>query len=93
LSARSEDTVRTNGTPDWEVSMSRQGHGSGERRSRRVADLHSPIAAVKKVLIPGQVKPKGAVVVQRPSSLRMKLRTPVHTKLEMRVAHSWATKV
>lgn len=50
-------------------------------------------AAVKNVLMPGQVNPQGAAAVQIPLRCIWKLKTPVHTKVEMNVATIWAMNV
>jgi hypothetical protein len=56
--------------------------------------LTQKTAAVKKVFTPGQVSLMGASGVQTSGIWRIwKFKTPMHTKLDTRVAMIWAQKV
>jgi hypothetical protein len=81
LSVGAEELVRAEGTPeDAERGVSKSRCRVVQRRTH---------AAVKKVLMPGQVIPKGASAVQTPWILFIwKLKTPVQMKVETSVAPS-----
>lgn len=86
LSVGAEELVRAKGTPeDAERGVSGSRCRVVHRRTH---------AAVKKVLMPGQVMPNGASAVQTPWILFIwKLKTPVQMNVETSVAPSWAAKV